>query len=241
MKHLIFYIFTLFFVLIGCNNSNSEVPKVSYDAKEKNKKQKAQEDTTKIDIADLPIHFQGTDVLIFPLGKVQLSKNYKLSTSESYENAGSTNFKISNNIDNEITGFMTNIKFQKLGQDSLTALSKDKLFIQSATYLKEIAPRSKLQLLVYVLEDADTIKDGAVDQDDINTLYISDIQGKNLTKLSANLEELIDWNLVPSANRLYFRTIEDTNKNGKFDKGDAVHYQYVNVLDKTLKVVRYVI
>jgi hypothetical protein len=38
---------------------------------------------------------------------------------------------------------------------------------------------------------------------------------------------------------LYFRTIEDTNKNGEFDKEDNVHYFYVNLLDKEWKALEY--
>ena len=238
MKYPLICFLALILIIAGCRN-DSEVPKVSYGKKVKNRIQPTKEDTTKIEIADLPIQFAGTNMLLFPIGQLQVSKNSKSSSVEVYGSSEATTFKISNNSDNEITGFMTNLKFQKMGQDSLVLLSNKKLFIQSVTYLKEVAQSTKVQLLVYVLEDDDTNKDGAIDQDDINTLYISTIDGKNLTKLSVNFEELIDWNLVSASNRVYFRTIEDSNKNGKFDKGDAVHYQYVNVLDKNFKVVRF--
>jgi hypothetical protein len=38
---------------------------------------------------------------------------------------------------------------------------------------------------------------------------------------------------------MYFRTIEDINKNGAFDKDDKVHYQYLDLLSKELKVMEY--
>jgi hypothetical protein len=38
---------------------------------------------------------------------------------------------------------------------------------------------------------------------------------------------------------LYFRTIEDTNKNGQFDKKDVVHYNYINLSSSTWQVVGY--
>ncbi len=238
MKNIFFVALATICISISCKKE-ADIPKVSYDEKVKTTPKNSKIDTTKIEIADLPIQFAGTSVILFPVGKMQVSKNYKLSLGESYGGSEATNFKISNNSDNEITGFMTNLKFQKMGQDSLVSLSKEKLFIQSVNYLKEVAQNSKVQLLVYILQDNDTNKDGLIDQDDINTLYISNIEGKNFTKLSTNLEELIDWNLVSSSNRIYFRTIADSNKNGRFDKGDAVHYQYVNVLDKNFKVVRF--
>ena len=65
------------------------------------------------------------------------------------------------------------------------------------------------------------------------------LNGTNFTKLSDDLQELLDWNIVEVQNRLYFRTIEDINKNGAFDKKDTVHYFYVNLLDKEWKVEEY--
>jgi hypothetical protein len=38
---------------------------------------------------------------------------------------------------------------------------------------------------------------------------------------------------------LYFRTIEDTNKNGEFDKGDVIHYNFVNLLSNDWKSETY--
>jgi hypothetical protein len=68
---------------------------------------------------------------------------------------------------------------------------------------------------------------------------LSDISGKNLTKISVDFQELIDWNIIESKTRLYFRTIEDTNKNGAFDKEDTLHYYFVNLLDKEWKALEY--
>ena len=58
---------------------------------------------------------------------------------------------------------------------------------------------------------------------------MSEISGANFLKLTPNLQELIDWSVVEVNNRLYFRTIEDTNKNGDFDKDDNLHYYFVDL------------
>jgi hypothetical protein len=46
--------------------------------------------------------------------------------------------------------------------------------------------------------DLDTNKDGKLDSSDIKCLYLSDISGKKFTKISADFQELIDWNLIES-------------------------------------------
>ena len=236
MKKIFLTLAIVAFTIFSCKNE-PEKPKVSYEDSIKTKKNITKEDTTKIEIADLPIQFAGTNVLLFPIGKIKWSRTEKYA----FESSGdeNENFKISNNNDNEISGFLNNIKFQTIGQDTIKPLSDKKIMIQSVTYLKEFATKTKKQFLVYAMEDADTNKDGTIDANDINTLYLSDINGNRFTKISKDFQELIDWQLLLSTNRLYFRTIEDTNKNGLFDKDDNIKYQYIDLFSADWKVLEY--
>jgi len=70
-------------------------------------------------------------------------------------------------------------------------------------------------------------------------LYLSEISGNRFTKMSVDFQELVDWNLIESKSRLYFRTIEDTNKNGAFDKNDVLHYHFIDLTSKEWKVSDY--
>jgi hypothetical protein len=85
----------------------------------------------------------------------------------------------------------------------------------------------------------DTNKDVKLDDNDIKSLYLSDISGNRFTKISLDFQELIDWKVVESTNRLYYRTIEDTNKNGEFDKNDQVHYYFIDFSNKDWKSTEY--
>jgi hypothetical protein len=85
----------------------------------------------------------------------------------------------------------------------------------------------------------DTNKDDKLDSNDIKSLYLSKIDGTSFKKVSEEIMELIDWNLVESKNRLYFRSIEDTNKNGEFDKNDVIHYHFIDLSSKDWKVQDY--
>lgn len=226
---------TLFF--IGCKKEEVTMPKVTYDSISKGKVENQTKLAT-IFIADLPIEITGTSVLIHPIGEFNVSDGSKnLVNNSSYSDG--ENFRISNYSEFEVSGLMTNVKFQQVGQDSLTSLTDKPIAIQRITFLKSIAEKTKKQLLIYVLEDMDSNKDRKIDSNDIKNLYISDVNGKNLAKLSADLHELIDWNVIDAQNRLYFRTIEDINKNGAFDKDDKLHYHYVDLLSKEMEVKEY--
>jgi Tol biopolymer transport system component len=234
MKKYTFYI-TLVFALtvISCKKEEAPKPKVIYQDNAKTKTQ-VPEDTTQIEIADLPINMDGTNYLIFPVGTVSGDKK---GIKASYDS--NTGYTVSNYGEYQITGYLKNLKFQEIGKDTIYALSDNAILIETATYLKSTADKTKKQLMVYTLADMDTNKDNKLDNSDIKSLYISDVSGKNFTKISVDFQELIDWKVVESRNRLYFRTVEDTNKNGAFDKEDRLHYFYLDLLGKDWKAMEY--
>jgi len=231
---VLFSISSLFF--IGCKEE-VEKPKVIYDAANKEKKIR-RVDTTQISISDLPIQMKGTNYLIHPVGDLRVLET---GTKAKYGSSSviDLSFTVSNYGENEITGFLQNLKFQRIDSDSIKPLTDKPALILTATFLKSVSERTRKQVLVYTMYDLDTNKDGKLDTSDIKALYLSDISGDNLTKVSADYQELIDWNLIESRNRLYFRTVEDTNKNGRFDKNDVVHYNYINLADSDWKITSY--
>lgn len=221
----------------GCKEDIAGKPKVIYETAAKAEAE-IKIDTAQIEIADLPIQMQGTNYLIHPVGDLNVGGNTK-AKYESVSRVNDISFTVSNYSENEITGYLRNLKFQEIGSDSIKPLSDKPLLIQTATFLKSVADRTKQQIMVYSLADMDTNKDGKLDVNDIKSLYISEISGNRFTKMSVDFQELIDWNMVESQNRLYFRTIEDTNKNGEFDKNDAVHYHFIDLRTKDWKVFDY--
>jgi len=221
--------------VISCREEVKK-PKVSYDVSNKVSITKA--DSSQIEIADLPIQMEGTNYLIHPVGDLRV---YERGTKARYgsSSVNDVRFTISNLGEYEITGYLQNLKFQAVDSDSIRPLSDKPILILTATYLKPVADKTQNKVMVYTLTDSDTNKDGKIDTSDIKTLYLSDISGENFTKVSADLEELVDWSLIESKNRLYFRTIEDTNQNGQFDKNDVLHYNYIDLASKKWEVKAY--
>lgn len=238
MKNLSKYIFLSLVVLLVSCREEKETPKVTYGSTAK-EKTAPKVSTSQIKVADLPINFAGTNVLIHPIGDLNLGERDNAVAYESSRGVSQPSFTVSNNNDFEITGYLQNIKFQEIGKDTITALTDKPILIETATYLKTIADKTKKHFMVYTLADSDTNKDGKIDSNDIKSLYISNLNGSNFSKLSQEFQELIDWNIIEIQNRLYFRTIEDINKNGDFDKEDKVHYSYLDLLSKELKIEEY--
>jgi hypothetical protein len=236
IQNIKYIVLVALFILISCKDAEKTKPKVTYVESKTNVVPKL--DTTQIRIADLPILMEGTQFLLHPIGEVRV---YDGSNRGSYGSSSTSkmSYAISNYNRFEITGYLQNIHFQHVDSTSVRPLTDKAVVIQTATYLNTIAEKSKKQILVYTISDLDTNKDSKLDANDIKSLYISEISGSNFLKLTPDFQELIDWDLVDAKNRLYFRATEDTNKNGGFDKDDAVFYYYVNLLDKEWKLNEY--
>ena len=138
----------ILFLVFACKD-DKPTPKVNYDLNPKNKSKANKQDTTQILVSDLPIQFSGTDVLLFPVGKL-LANNYNSSSYVSKVEASEYgSFIVSNANDNVISGFLTDLKFQDIGQDSLKSLTDRKIFIQNITYLKEFAEKTHGKVSAY--------------------------------------------------------------------------------------------
>lgn len=219
-------LFVLLLLVASCKKEEVVTPKVRYENTSKSEP-KNEVVATDLVIADLPIHFADTSTLLFPVGNVVPSQR------------GSQSFTISNNSDFQITGYLKNMHFQDIKSDSIIPLTDQSILIETATYLKSIADKHKKKMMVYTLADADTNKDQKIDENDIQSLYISQLTGKNFTKISADFNELIDWKVIDANARLYYKTIEDTDKNGQLDQNDQVQYYYVDLLKEDWKSIAY--
>ncbi len=224
MRNIIILGITLIF-LTSCGND--EKPKVIYPENEEIETTELKKDSTLIEIADIPIHIDSTKYLIHPIGEYRMygSRGKVYFGSSSY---ASGSFSITNYNRYEITGNLHNLKFQQLDSENLKSLTTKNIRIKSITFLRDIFDNTKKQILIYRVLDKDTNRDNELDDNDVETLYISSIDGSGFEKLTSEFQELIDWKEVAIKNRIYFRSIEDTNKNGEFDKDDKVHYQYVD-------------
>lgn len=221
MKNYIYILLVSSVMIFSCQEEKAK-PKVKYTTKEAKSPQK---DTSKLEVADLPIQFNGSNVLIYTIGNLTLGDINKRGSYETTSYEGVAGFNVSNSMENEITGYLQNLKFQAVGSDSLHVLTDKVMLIERVSFVKNH------KMLLYILADADTNQDGVIDSNDIKSLYISSELGQNFTKISTDLQELVDWKHIESVNKIYFRTIEDANKNGEFDKKDKIHYHFLNLKD----------
>ncbi|MEM1337363.1 MAG: hypothetical protein AAGF96_06410 [Bacteroidota bacterium] len=217
--------------------SESEKPKVVYPEEETIKNDVVEKDTALVKIADLPVHIDSTNYLIHPIGEYQIYGDRSSYFSKSRYGSGS--FVVSSKSGNELSGNIYNLKFEEITSAKTRMLTDKNIRIKSVRFLFEVFEKTGASYLIYRVLDKDTNGDNTLDGYDISSLYISNIDGTNFTKLTAEFHELIDWTAIPVKNRLYFRSIEDSNRNGDFDQEDKVSYEFIDLSDKEWKVRQY--
>lgn len=236
---LILKLLTVGFILlfIGCSDP---LPTVVYEEEDTEVENQAlaTADSNTILVAGLPIHFDSTQYLIHPIGKWKLKKEIrKIDFGSSYSEFDG--FSIGYASGYSYTGNISNLKFQHFNSSTRKVLTTKPINIQSFTFLISVFHDKGKALLLYSLFDKDTNKDKELNSGDVEALYISTIKGEKFKKLSPDLHELIDWAVLEVQNRLYFRTIEDLDRNGEFDKKDRIHYFFVDFDDSDFKVEEY--
>lgn len=232
MKKEVILIF--FFLGIICASCKSNIQNEANEITVLDKtKKEIKVDTSLIKIADLPFHIDSTLYLIHPIGYVKSNKGdgYFLKSSSSEEG-----YHLTNSYENELNGMMTNLKFQKMGSDVLTSLTRENIKISSVEFLRTIFDKTKLQILLYKVIDADTNDDKKLDFKDDTSLYISKVNGSGFKKISLPNQKLLNTQLVEVNNRLYFKTTESLKR--KEDKLE-MHYFYVDFNTESFKAIEY--
>lgn len=243
---------TFVFLFICSCKDVQERPKVDYNNNEGQTltMEDVVSDTTKAIVATLPLSFDSTNVLIQPSGLVNIKDikdfavlerlSYPIESKSSLRGKSSEpDFYTSEIYGDKLSGQMSNVYFDDLSTNTQRLLTNDYISISRIVYLREIAKKTDKHYLVYFVYDKDTNRDGKLSSEDILSLYISSLDGIGFAKITKDNHELLNYRLVAQANRYYFTTLEDVNKDGYFNKGDKYNYYYIDFSVVPYKVVEY--
>uniref|UniRef100_UPI0040482318 hypothetical protein n=1 Tax=Roseivirga sp. TaxID=1964215 RepID=UPI0040482318 len=226
--------------LVLCSCGKESKPTVVYPDSTSNEENAQRElDTTLVLNGELPLHFKKTDYLIFPIGAIKsstrgLTKPYSGSASN-----GDFSLSMGYLSDYSYVGNLDNLKIQHSDSLNFRSITNKNLKIRSFKFLEVIQKEIGINLLVLNVTDNDTNKDGELNEDDVESLYLSHISGKNFKKLTLDYQELLDWRVIEVNRKLYFRTLEDIDRNGEFNKSDKIHHFYVSLESENFDIIEY--
>lgn len=251
MKKIRFATFITLLIITATSCNNTTQPKVIYDDTHSDtlNMQEMLQDTSKILVAGMPILLDSTNVLIHPIGWDDIYVNHnrkfesdsrlidKMSNSKQIESYES--YSAYTNEKDFIRGKMINLIFEDLKTQNQRKLTDKALVITNITYLKDIAKQIDKHYLLYTIYDKDYNRDGKLDGYDMAAYYMSNLDGTNFTKITQDYHYLDVTTLILTNSKYYFRTIEDVNKDGEFNKKDQYHYYYVDLLSNSLEPIEY--
>lgn len=134
---------------------------------------------------------------------------------------------------------MVNLIFEDAATGELRKLTDKAVVITSVTYLRDVVKRTNRHCLLYTVYDRDYNRDGRLDYRDLSACYMSDLDGTNFTKITQDYHYLESSQLVEQNSKYYFRTIEDVNKDGIYNKKDKYHYYYIDLKNGDFAPVEY--
>lgn len=235
------YLTFLLTVFVICSCQSDTKPQVVYtdESTEVPAKKELSRDTTMILAGELPIHFDSTDYLIFPVGSLAINSRATKRIYQDFSSPSGDLFSAGYMSGSSYSGNLENIVIQPIDSSNFRSITNQLIQIRSFSFYNSIYQSTGEQLLVMTITDRDTNNDGKLTKEDVESLYVANLGENSFQKLSADLQELLDWDYMPVNNRLYFRTLEDIDKNGEFNNSDKIHHFYVDLKQDYSKAVEF--
>ena len=228
--------FLITFLLLSCGQDNRKIDNDLRTDTSSAKDNRAGDPAKKL-VSELPVKFGGTDVRIFAIRNADPKERdgYSGMGSGSYGNPESASSHFGSDI---LAGNFVNLLFEdKNGKER--KLTDKEIRIKRVTFLREIFNKTKTGYLLYSVGDSASNADKKSDQSDRQSLYISNIDGSGFNKLTKESHHLYDWSTIKGENRIYYRSLEDINKDGKSDGKDRFHYYFADFTGEKYSVTEY--
>jgi len=165
---------------------------------------------------DLPIKLDSSAYILYPVHESTDSKS---------------DVKISYKSRSGYENYIDNLIFQHIESEKTHVLTKNKIKIISYEQLYNLK-REAEKIIVYQV--IDTFYD---DKESITltSLYIGTNDGKLFKKISKSNHHLNGWKYIPESKKVYFKTIEDIDKNNTLDNSDKHNIYSVSIEDFKVK------
>jgi hypothetical protein len=197
-------------------------------------------DTTKLLVAELPIYIDSINYLIHPIGLIHFQqRSTKIIESSFYGSGEYIESTIESSSRDYFYGNMSNLVFEEKASGKQLLLTDKLISIKSFQYLRSLSKRNNQHYILYWVYDNDFNKDGDVNSEDLSALYIGNIDGTGFKKINKKLEKYESGVMFEKDLRYYYKTTEDSNKDGIFNRYDKSHFYYIDFSKTPFSIIEY--
>ncbi len=117
------------------------------------------------------------------------------------------------------------------GESRLLTQEKKRIYRIEANLKKLKVGERLAEKILYQIADTDFNGDGKLAADDPHQLFVSNLDGTDLKRLSAAKERLQGYKLIPGTDQLLFHTLRDVNGDLEFDRDDETIWYHAKLMD----------
>ncbi len=170
-----------------------------------------------------------TDYILIPLGmktvEKEEDKGLRSKSSDEYSESYSGSYRsYKYNFYTLDFGNCNNIIFYNKKTDETHLLLQKPAIISQfyfPFYDKEYIGEKYYFILIGIHED-DTNLDGYINGDDAESVYLTDLSGRNMFRITPDNTQLVDWFIDMSTNNILMKVRFDSNKDRKFNYYDDI-------------------
>jgi hypothetical protein len=206
------YCFFLIIFIISCGEKNVEIENTVTE----NLTQK-QIDSVLVSFKfeyNNPIFIDSTSQVLLPITTEKQQSRKKISKSSYYQSEEAKYW---------------NILFYNSKTEKTNLLTETKMRISDFDFNLINTGRILSNSILYKISSIDYNKDGKLNHEDPEFLYISKNDGTDLKRISPQNENLESYSIIPNSDQIIIRTKRDINDNQKFDNGDEIVWYKIDL------------
>lgn len=228
----------VFLVFIDTNKSRNTtgIQLVNLDSTQKDDS-KTQQVLVYGDYMDL----DSTDYLLIPLGMKMLDNSDQVGglrskSADEYYGSGSEFRSYKYNFYSLSFGNCNNVIFyNKQTEETHLLLQKPAIISQFYfPYYDENYKGKKYWFLLMGVREYDSNLDGYINSDDAERVYLTDLSGKNMTAITPDNTQLVDWFIDAKTNTILMKVRFDSNKDLKFNSYDDIEILKTSISSPTI-------
>ena len=243
-KNFLIAISILIIIILACGRGKRDEEKE--EITEKSKKEKIEDKYEEEDEEEIkeklvygnPIILENYDLVLIPITLVETDEDFFGRIKKEYFDNNNQSFSpYSQNFSRFNLKDLHNVIFyNKVTEEEYPLIDKRELINNFYIPQNPSKDTVKTNFILYSTISEDYNKDGKIDRDDGETVFICDIDGKNKKQISDNNIMLIKWEIDLKYDILFLVLKEDSDDDNKFTNADEIKIFRTSISNPSMPV-----